>query len=773
MSGWAFVPKVDLSRFEATSEVLVRHERTGAEHAFPVTSRPPAVLPPPVDDVWCDYQPGTFGIDVPLAHLVAAAEPDDSWLVCLRVTVGGFTVTSTIHRLLRSGSAGIIPATDLADGGRLTVEWAFQQSLRIRMDREGVPAQDVHLEGRTLIGRVVAEGAAEVDRIEANAGPLTAFAKLDDDGTFRLALPAGALPGPGSPLTWLVEARLLDARMTRLVTHGDLGEPSRGTEGGLLVPATNRNGELAVDEWQLGATADEVVVQDDGSLLVSGRVFGAATGLSLITRGLKVRGDSPFTEVADGRFTARLDLRHELFRFGARPLPIGDHDVHALVHTGEEGTGTPVEVPVVVSAGLGSNLPLTLVTDVHEGAVVRGPQAVLRVHLLRPIGEARGKYRQHLLRTADHSADGLTRCLLVRSYFGEQATDNGISVQRELQRRGSDLPVYWAVQDHSIPVPEGGIPVVVNSTEWYRLLATAAYYLDNMYQPEYHHKPEGQVIVQTFHGYPFKQMGHTHWQAQQFSQAKIDAYDVRANEWDFLVSPARYATPLLTREFNYRGEVLEIGYPRNDVLQSAEADVLRDRVRESLGIPHGRTAVLYAPTFRDYLAEGDTRALMADFFDFAAAHRALGDDTVFLVRGHAFNARVKTRMKPVAGCIDVTDYPEVSDLYLAADAAIVDYSSLRFDFGVTGKPMIFHVPDLRRYQDTRGWLFDFEPTAPGSDGGHDRRGGGAATRPRRGPPAVRRRLRTVPCGLPRPRGRTGRRAVRRRRDRPPWRRLTH
>ena len=48
----------------------------------------------------------------------------------------------------------------------------------------------------------------------------------------------------------------------------------------------------------------------------------------------------------------------------------------------------------------------------------------------------------------------------------------------------------------------------------------------------------------------------------------------------------------------------------------------------------------------------------------------------------------------------MTDYPEVSDLYLAADAAIVDYSSLRFDFGVTGKPMIFHVPDLQRYQDS-------------------------------------------------------------------------
>ena len=105
---------------------------------------------------------------------------------------------------------------------------------------------------------------------------------------------------------------------------------------------------------------------------------------------------------------------------------------------------------------------------------------------------------------------------------------------------------------------------------------------------------------------------------------------------------------------------------------------------------------------------------MADFFDFAAAHRALGDDYVFLVRGHAFNARADSSGSArMPGCVDVTDYPEVSDLYLAADAAVVDYSSLRFDFGVTGKPMVFHVPDLQRYQDTRGWLFDFEPTAPG------------------------------------------------------------
>jgi CDP-glycerol glycerophosphotransferase len=273
--------------------------------------------------------------------------------------------------------------------------------------------------------------------------------------------------------------------------------------------------------------------------------------------------------------------------------------------------------------------------------------------------------------------------------------------------------VWWAVHDHSVVVPDGGIPVVVNSAEWYRLLGSATYYIDNMYQPDYHRKPEGQVVVQTFHGYPFKKMGHPHWRQQQFSQAQIDAYDARAAQWDYLVSPARYATPHLTRDFAYGGEVLEIGYPRNDVLSSPEAEGIRAATRASLGIRDGQVAVLYAPTFRDYLAEENARAAFADFFDFAEATRRLGDQYVVLVRGHAFNARTNVRIGAIPGCVDVTDYPEVSDLYLAADACIADYSSLRFDFGVTGKPMIFHVPDLQRYKDTRGWIMDYEPTAPG------------------------------------------------------------
>lgn len=136
-------------------------------------------------------------------------------------------------------------------------------------------------------------------------------------------------------------------------------------------------------------------------------------------------------------------------------------------------------------------------------------------------------------------------------------------------------------------------------------------------------------------------------------------------------------------------------------------------MRESLGIRPDQRAILYAPTFRDYESPDDHRAALVDLLDIGAVADALGDDGVLLVRGHAFNARAGEQVRTHPGVIDVTQYPEVSDLFLAAEAAIVDYSSLRFDFAVTGKPMIFHVPDLARYEETRGWVVDFESTAPG------------------------------------------------------------
>jgi CDP-glycerol glycerophosphotransferase len=122
--------------------------------------------------------------------------------------------------------------------------------------------------------------------------------------------------------------------------------------------------------------------------------------------------------------------------------------------------------------------------------------------------------------------------------------------------------------------------------------------------------------------------------------------------------------------------------------------------------------VLYAPTWRDKQATSTWSAKFFDALDLEALTDQLGDRYAVLLRGHNYN--LGARFSPGHGRVwDVTAYPQVNDLLLAADVGVLDYSSIRFDWLITGKPVVFFVPDLDDYLRSRTVLFDFQPTAPG------------------------------------------------------------
>jgi CDP-glycerol glycerophosphotransferase len=64
--------------------------------------------------------------------------------------------------------------------------------------------------------------------------------------------------------------------------------------------------------------------------------------------------------------------------------------------------------------------------------------------------------------------------------------------------------------------------------------------------------------------------------------------------------------------------------------------------------------------------------------------------------------------------MNVTAYPDISELYMVSEVLVTDYSSAMFDYAVTGRPMLFFTYDLAEYRDNlRGFYFDFEAEAPG------------------------------------------------------------
>jgi CDP-glycerol glycerophosphotransferase len=155
--------------------------------------------------------------------------------------------------------------------------------------------------------------------------------------------------------------------------------------------------------------------------------------------------------------------------------------------------------------------------------------------------------------------------------------------------------------------------------------------------------------------------------------------------------------------------MLEVGSPRNDVLLT-DTGGLRRRTRERLGLAEGDRVVLYAPTWREYVGVRDSKPLYLDAERLTVAL----PDTVVLIRGHYNSTGQSAVFAEHPRIIDVTRYPDIADLFLAADVLVTDYSSVMFDFALTDKPIVLLVPDLDRYRDIeRGFYFDIEAQPPG------------------------------------------------------------
>jgi CDP-glycerol glycerophosphotransferase len=265
----------------------------------------------------------------------------------------------------------------------------------------------------------------------------------------------------------------------------------------------------------------------------------------------------------------------------------------------------------------------------------------------------------------------------------------------------------WVVKPDAVDsLPAGVEHVLPGTPEYYETIARARYFVNNVNFPNHLVKREGSVHVMTHHGTPLKTMGLDQRESPVSGQ-KIDfaALLERCKRWDFSISANVFTTLQWERAYPLDYESLEVGYPRNDVLANAtESDI--ERIRAELGIEPGQTAVLYAPTHREYQDD------YVEMLDARAVADALGNDHVLLSRAHYFYAG--TRHGKDERVRDVSSHPSVEELCLAANVLVTDYSSLMFDYGVLDRPIVIHAPDWEVYRAVRGTYFDLMEEPPGA-----------------------------------------------------------
>lgn len=307
--------------------------------------------------------------------------------------------------------------------------------------------------------------------------------------------------------------------------------------------------------------------------------------------------------------------------------------------------------------------------------------------------------------------------IVFESGIGKQYADSPRYIYEELVKRGDPRKRVWACQGR-LPVRDGNTVIVTRlSREYFWYLARAKYWVNNQNFPHYiRRRPDG-VFIQTWHGTPLKRMQHDLAEVHGRDPGYLKRATAAMRQWSVLLSPSPYATKAFRSAFRYHGPIIEVGYPRNDVLADpGRGATIREHVRGRLGLAAGTKAILYAPTFRD--DETGSRAgrfrfeLPFDLEDFA---RSLDENTVLLLRMHflienkiAISSDLQHRV------VDVTAYPEIQDLYLASDALVTDYSSAFFDYAILRRPIVFYAYDLHRYRDQlRGFYLDYSRDLPG------------------------------------------------------------
>jgi CDP-glycerol glycerophosphotransferase (TagB/SpsB family) len=239
----------------------------------------------------------------------------------------------------------------------------------------------------------------------------------------------------------------------------------------------------------------------------------------------------------------------------------------------------------------------------------------------------------------------------------------------------------------------------------------------------------GAYVVQLWHGIPLKYIALDSPATFRMRIGKNSrilrgmlrrAYRRTTANIDLLPASSELTAERLRKAFALpTRRVVVTGDPRDDVLfrgtDEARTAKARSTIVELLALTDRRRAqfVLYAPTWRDGEIDPGIPTesqwnLLADWLEESAS--------VLLIRPHPHGVGDYARGAALSDRIRLFDssiHSDITSVLPGFDMLITDYSSIAFDFALTGRPIAFLAPDLENYVATRGI---YEPYAEFSGG---------------------------------------------------------
>ena len=308
----------------------------------------------------------------------------------------------------------------------------------------------------------------------------------------------------------------------------------------------------------------------------------------------------------------------------------------------------------------------------------------------------------------------LDNVVIFETFNGKNYSDSPKYIYEYLAKNyGDKFECVWALNNGTKP-PYGAKVVKRFSFQYAYYLARAKYLVFNVRPPLWYRKREGQVFLETWHGTPLKRLVFDQEEVTAASPKYKQQFYKQRQDWDYLISANDFSTETLARCFMYEGEMLDYGYPRNDLMYAENKGEIAKNIKNKLGIPLDKKTILYAPTWRDdeYYGKGQYKFTLK--LDLNLLRQRLGNEYVILLRTHQYIADALDITGLEGFAYNVSKYDDITELYLISDICITDYSSVFFDFANLRRPILFYTYDIEKYKSQlRGFYIDMNTEVPG------------------------------------------------------------
>ena len=301
-----------------------------------------------------------------------------------------------------------------------------------------------------------------------------------------------------------------------------------------------------------------------------------------------------------------------------------------------------------------------------------------------------------LLRIVGYLIGFDNRLVLLSSMSGDQFEGSPKVLFEAMKKdpRFEGFHYVWAFANpEKFDVPDASA-VKIDSFAYFKIALRAKIWITDVnIERGLNFKKKKTIYLNAWHGTGPKKGGNAIEGRKDYDFSRVDIF----------CCDGQYTHDVFIKWFNATDKsMLWCGRPREDeLMEMTIAD--RNRVRDQLGIVSGTKVILYMPTWR----EGNLPSI-----DYALWEKTLEDDYCVLIRAHHFTREEVSGTRDATFWKDVSDYPNVNELYWGADILISDYSSAFFDYGLLKKPMICFAPDYDDYKTNYGLFMDLEHEFP-------------------------------------------------------------